>query len=313
MELTPCNLCGSDRYHVLYADMPDLLLQRPSVHSTLVRCDTCGLVYQNPRPTLSEMAQHYPPEYEPYSASPPTAQIRRLQDLASRYGVEKRCHFITARKPRGRLLDLGCSTGVFLLGMRSHPGWELYGVDINAQVAAAARRNGLDVFAGTVEEARYPDEYFDAITLWDVLEHLHDPSGTLRELHRILKPDGLLLIRVPNLSSRSARIFGPYWAGLDQPRHLFVFSPTTLRALLDKAGFLWREGTTGSGAYPTFLLSVDFWARARWPGRQGTTATMRFLRGALMRAVTVPIFYLDSLYQRGPLLVVLASKREPRT
>ena len=305
MEQVICNLCKSDSPHLLF-QLPDLLLGREEGLSTLVRCRVCGLIYQNPRPTPSEMPAHYPPEYESYVNPGEGREVAPLLQQAYRYGMDKRCRYVTRVKSGGRILDVGCATGLFLLNMRRQPGWEVHGVEISPHAAAIARQQGLDVFTGDLEEAQFAGASFDVITMWDVFEHLHDPAASLAEIRRVLKPDGLLVLRVPNEGSWDARIFGRYWAGYDAPRHLYIFDRRTLTEMLARNGFTTVSASCGIGSYPTFVLSVRFWLRARGtpPDRQGRVA--RLLYHPLMRLLTAPLFYLYGLGLRGPLLVVTA-------
>lgn len=309
METTTCNLCGSDAIEDVKR-IPDYLLERPQVIAELVRCRACGLVYQNPRPSLTEMAEHYPPEYEPYSARSASVEPNPLLRRAYAYGMRKRTRFVTRYKSGGRLLDIGCASGTFLLGMQAHQGWQVQGVEPSAQVAEYARSmHNLDVFTGTLETANFPAHAYDCVTMWDVLEHVHDPLGTLREVHRVLKENGILVIRVPNLASWDAAIFGDAWAGLDAPRHLFVFRPETLEALLAQANFEIIDLSCGIGSYVTFVLSVRFWMTARrWPENTKQRVT-RVLYHPLARLVSAPIFWAPSALKRGPLMVVSARKR----
>ena len=288
--------------------MPDLLLERRDVTARLVRCRRCGLVYQNPRPTLGEMEQHYPPEYEPYTDHGSRRQPNPLLRRAYAHGVNKRCRFITKYKKNGKLLDIGCAAGTFLLGMREQEGWQVEGVEPSPAVAAAARRHKLKVHTGTLEEARYPDGAFDAVTMWDVLEHVHDPAATVAEIRRILKPGGILVVRVPNLASWDARLFGKTWAGLDAPRHLYVFSPQTLGRLLSDQGLPVIEQSSGIGSYVTFVLSVRFWLTARNTDAKVKQRISSVLYHPFARIASAPFFYIPSMLQRGPLIVVVAQK-----
>lgn len=306
METVVCNLCGSAANRP-YAVVPDLLLDRPGVTATLVQCTECGLVYQNPRPTPAEIGAHYPPEYEPYAD---ITQGRRnfMLQRAMEYGIRKRCRFITRHRAPGQLLDIGCAAGTFMLGMKGN-GWETTGVELSEDIAALARnRHGLNVIAGTLEEAAFPDASFDAVSMWDVLEHLHDPSATLAEIYRILRPGGLLLIRVPNLDSWDAALFGEEWAGLDAPRHLYVFTPQTLRQMLTQRDFDIIDESSNIGSYPTFALSVRFRMTAAGRSAKTQATTSRLLYNPLTRLASGPLFYVSSVTRKGPLLVTTAQK-----
>lgn len=308
MESVICNFCGSAQT-APFGVVPDLLLERLNVKATLVRCRQCGLVYQNPRPTLAEMGEHYPPEYEPYVDHAAQPKRNWLLQKAIQHGTNKRCRFVTRHKPSGRLLDIGCAMGGFLLGMRDLGGWTVAGVEVNHAVAAAARqRHGLEVFAGTLDEAAYPAASFDAVTLWDVLEHLHDPGQTLTEIHHVLQDEGIVVIRVPNLASWDATLFGTAWAGLDAPRHLYIFTPESLTALLEKAGFQVLEHSCAIGSYMTFVLSIRFWLTARGVSVKTKDRISKLLYHPLARLISAPLFYLVSLTRRGPLLVTVARK-----
>jgi SAM-dependent methyltransferase len=308
METTACNFCGSEDAAVIF-NLPDLLLDLPEVRTTLVRCRNCGLVYQNPRPAIEEMSRHYPPEYVSYAPNPVVRRTPWLLRRAYDYGVRKRVRTVTRVADRGALLDVGCATGTFLLGMRRYTGLALTGVEISLHAAAVALAEGLDVRVGTLEEARFPDAAFDIVTLWDVFEHLHDPTGSLVEIARILKPGGGVVIRVPNLDSWDARLFGRYWAGLDAPRHTYVFDLQNLRNMLGAAGFTDLEMRCNIGSYPTFALSVRFWLTGRGVAPEWRRRIMRLLENPFARLASAPLFYFLSLGLRGPLVTVTARVR----
>lgn len=306
METTACAICGSDASRPIY-ELSDYYLDRPHVMARLVQCTQCGLIYQNPRPTLGEMGEHYPADYGPYrgSGERPNAVLQMAYD----YGMWKRRRYVTRYKPGGTLLDIGCSTGEVMRSFRSTGTWAVHGVEINPDVAEMARsQHGLNVFGGALEEAAYPDRHFDAITMWDVFEHLHDPNATLQEVHRVLKDDGLLVIRVPNAASWDAQVFGRYWAGLDAPRHTYVFTPETLTRILAQNGFTVQRHNSGIGSYMVFVLSVQFWLTARRVSPAARARWLRLLRHPAVRLSTAPFFFVPSQLTKGSLLVTQAHK-----
>jgi SAM-dependent methyltransferase len=137
----------------------------------------------------------------------------------------------------GRVLDIGCGSGGYLAFL-AEMGWHCAGVETGAKSRAYAQTVlGLDVREGPLEACGFPDAAFDVVTLWHVIEHLPDPRATLREIGRILKPEGLLLLRTPNVESWEAALFRGNWYGLDAPRHLYLFSPATMERLLRQCGF----------------------------------------------------------------------------
>lgn len=305
METTVCDLCGSPQCEE-YAQPADYLLGRLEVRARLVRCRQCGLVYQSPRPTLDEIGEHYPASYVSYGdyrATTPSGLLRMAYD----YGMRKRTRYVTRRVAGGRLLDVGCAAGLFLVAMRELGGWQVEGVELDAATAAYARESyALPIHTGTLEQAALPAACFDVVTLWDVLEHLHQPTQSLLEVRRILRPGGWLVLRVPNLASWDARLFGESWSGLDAPRHLSVYSPATLRATLEKAGFCVEGWDTAIGSWPVFALSVRFQLERQGASEATRQRMTRLLHHPATRLATAPLFAVPSLAHKGPVLVMTA-------
>ncbi len=307
MEKVRCNLCDSDKFTEVYT-LQDYLLERPNILTTLVQCDNCGLIYQNPRPSAVEMDQHYPDEYEPYENLGESKKTWLLRK-AIEYGLAKRAKFVTKHRKTGRLLDVGCATGEFLSAMRLQEDWELYGVEPNARVASIASHNtGANVFIGTLEQAQFAKDYFDVVTMWDVLEHVYNPQKTLDEIFRILKPDGLLIIRVPNGSSFQAKIFGKFWAGLDAPRHLYVFSLKTLSTMLSRSGFEIVDSSFNSASYLILVLSFRFWMVDRGIKKTIQERVLKILNHPISRLISAPWFYIAGFFVRGPSMIVTARR-----
>lgn len=311
METVACSICHGTITDVVFKNLPDLLIKRRDVSTRLVRCDQCGLIFQNPRPTPDEMGMHYPPEYDSYEPVIQNKATSGLLRLAYNFGMWKRSHYITRFKKGGKLLDIGCASGTFLNAMRNFGHWDLSGVELSDYAARIAREQfHLNVFTGSLENSNYPDQSFDVVTLWDVLEHLHDPVKSLQEINRILKYDGLLVLRSPNGDSWDAKLFGQYWAGLDSPRHLYVFTPSTLSKALDASGFHINHQDTLSGGYPTFLLSLRFWLTDH-PGSDKTkNILLAILHHPIARILTVPIFYSIGYLGKGPALAISAVKHK---
>jgi SAM-dependent methyltransferase len=207
----------------------------------VVRCLGCGLSYLFPQPSAEVLGKHYPPGYfETYATvverlvsegrAHQDGYFRRLRRLEAMRGLEAR---------RGRtVLDIGCGCGLFLFNMVAS-GWRASGLEPSEQaVAFATQRLGLGrIWRGDTTSAVFSRECFDLITMWHVLEHVADPLDTLGRLRPWLRADGLLAVCVPNIQSLQARVFGRFWFHLDAPRHLVHYSPTTLEALLRRAGF----------------------------------------------------------------------------
>jgi SAM-dependent methyltransferase len=303
VETIPCPLCGG-RDTVVVARHRDRLLGIEGEFTT-ARCTGCGLHYLNPQPAPEELARYYPEAYEPYLAGT-QGSASRLKRLSLEYGLAKRCRSVTRHKEGGCLLEIGCANGLFLDAMRRRGKWELQGVDVSPHAVTAARAQlGLKVFQGTLHEAQFTTGAFDAVVMWDVLEHVHDPAATLIEINRILAPDGVLVFRLPLLDAWEHRWFGRYWSGWDAPRHLTLFSKHTLGLMLARSGFRLEKMTCVSGSYLTFVLSLRFWARDHLSAR-----AQRWLRAILeslpARLATAPFFYLVDRLQKGTAVTVVA-------
>jgi len=230
MELVACPLCGSTTAdHILTG--PDRV-HAVAGQFTVVRCRTCRFVYQNPRPSAASFAAIYPTEYGPYQSTPSTTH-RLHPDLAMA------CSFVDRMQPQGgQLLDVGCGPGHFLKALQqTQPQWQLAGVEPDTRAAAQAQTNGLMVQNCTIETATLDNASWDAITLWNVIEHLADPVGMLQRIRTLLRPQGLLYMAVPMLDSWDARIFGKYWTGWELPRHFSAFDRASLARLLHSSGF----------------------------------------------------------------------------
>jgi 2-polyprenyl-3-methyl-5-hydroxy-6-metoxy-1,4-benzoquinol methylase len=150
---------------------------------------------------------------------------RRLDHMDSR----------VAGNGRGRLLDVGCHIGIFLeeAGAR---GWDAWGVEPSQWAVAQAKARNLQVVQGTLAEVAFPPDHFDVVTLWDVIEHLPDPMRELRRIARMVRPGGWVCIHTMDVESLFARVMGKRWPWLME-MHLYYFSRSTLRAMLQRAGF----------------------------------------------------------------------------
>ncbi len=189
------------------------------------------------------MARYYAPEY--YGSRHPFLAARMM-------GL--RARKLPPCRPGARLLDIGCGRGDFLLACRQR-GWTVTGVEQSQSPAmAAAVASGIDVY-GPEELDRLPTGGFDVVTLWHVLEHLADPRATLATVRRLLRPNGAVLIEVPNFGSWQARLGGPVWFHLDVPRHLYQFDQASLHDLLRRCGFACDRWETFSLEYDAFGLA----------------------------------------------------------
>jgi SAM-dependent methyltransferase len=229
MNLTPaterCPVCGQTGAQS-WRQAPDRLHGRQEKY-TIERCTACSLVWLSHPPKPSEMHLHYTEDYHRLISSAGEDSSDRWRD---------RLETVRQHKESGAILDLGCSSGGFL-GFFRGESWKLYGIEMSADCAKRAEaRTGADVFVGDILDAPFASESFDVITCFDVLEHLYEPLQVMTKVREWLKPGGIFYVQVPNIDSAEARVFGTYWQGLELPRHLFHYSPTSLRSLAKISG-----------------------------------------------------------------------------
>ncbi|MCP4366421.1 MAG: class I SAM-dependent methyltransferase [Planctomycetes bacterium] len=234
---TQCNLCNANDFTVL----ANVDISPIKERSTLVRCNSCGLAYVNPRHPVQKEKQFYQSEYHEAHSD----KIWR----DARIGVfQTNLAKIESQRKRGRLLDVGCGRGYFL-ELAGQRGWETHGVELSTSASRYARQSlRLQVYEGELKGARFPDESFDVVTAWNVIDQLYDPRGELEEIHRILKKDGLLALRVSNLTfhlmlHRCFRALNIIALGAVGPKaptafHIYMFSPGSIKMMLEKARYV---------------------------------------------------------------------------
>ena len=230
-----CPVCGGTTLSPVW-NCQDRLTQRGTF--TVCGCETCGFRFTNPYPSQEDIHVFYESDdYVPVSNTSKGLinkgyHVARRVMLRAKRAMVKR---LTGRSS-GRLLDIGCGTGEFA-GIMLEAGWQVQGVEpYPAARESAIARFGVPV-ADVPEQASLPDKAYDVITLWHVLEHAHDVNRSFRELERLLAPGGTVLIGVPNCTCYDAGFYREQWAAYDTPRHLFHFSPDTMRRLAAKHGF----------------------------------------------------------------------------
>lgn len=251
-KITKCSLCENENLNFLF-ETQDYNRNFEGAFSQF-KCDKCGLIFLNPQPTQKELEKYYSRgkddiyySYAPIRKDGFWIKYARFfyktsieMPLLNRIALYPFSSLVRGAKivPKGKHLDVGCGGGQFLYELkRLNPTGKYYGVEPGNFDEKDIKDHGIEFYKGTLEQAHYPDNFFDSITMNCVLEHTNTPSETIQELRRILKPGGSLIIAVPNSQSLAHKIFGKYWYNLDSPRHLFIFSKDTLKRYADRFGF----------------------------------------------------------------------------
>lgn len=202
----------------------------------LRRCTECGQLVSSC--TESQYTDSLA-RFDNAAGTSPDARSVARHDVISAQRLRKMLAIAGKAATAVRLLDVGCSTGAFLMTARKL-GFAAEGVEPSVDAATTARNAGLPVFTGFLEEAKFADAIFDAITLIEVIEHLRDPRVLLAECLRIMKPGGILLVTTPNAASWTASAMGAGWDGFSlyaMGGHISFFSPETIRTMARRSGF----------------------------------------------------------------------------
>ena len=201
------------------------------------RCDECGILILNPRPAEDEFERVYPPNYHAFQFDKNRfGVVHRVR----RWLEAKRLLSIFRDLPAdARILDVGCGDGFHLDLLKTYgpSTWELQGLDTSDRAVTHARKRGLNVIQGTVEESQFPENHFDAVLMIMTVEHLARPDETLLQIVEIMKPGGQLVIVTDNAASIDIRLFGKrVWGGYHFPRHTYLFNHSSLERLAEYCG-----------------------------------------------------------------------------
>jgi SAM-dependent methyltransferase len=299
-----------------------LLFETTTRAFNLSACGQCHCFFIDPPPGSQELAVFYPTQYW-WTVSP--GLLKSMERIYRRVALRDHVAFIAkaaaslGRRP-ARLLDIGCGSGT-LLALLKRRGFEVSGFDSSSVAARIANENDIDVIVGErLQDAGFLDGGFDLVTLFHVLEHVSDPRSVLAEVHRILQPNGRMILQVPNIDSWQSRLFGERWYGLDVPRHLINYSERSIRHLLFDSGFRvcrvrhFNLRDNAPALASSLFPSLDpVSRRARQRQRQATEpAAVAWVKHAAflaMVALATPFAIVESLARAGGTLMLEAEKR----
>lgn len=256
----------------------------------LFLCKDCKLIFVDPLP---DPASIYNEDYFSGATNgfgyvnydedkePMVPVFNKYLDLFNKYG-----------KGNGRLFDIGAATG-FFIKLAKNRGYEVKGVEMSGHAASEARRAGLEVLTGDLLHNHQPSDYFDVVTMLDVLEHFTDPFAELVEVKRILKPKGLMVVNTPNGQSVLAKILKTKWHLIFPPEHLFYFSPKNLEMFLVKNGFkVLYSGTIGKH----FTLQYIFKMLYKWQKMEFWNVLSKFFSKGPLSKIYIPINLHDNFF-----------------
>lgn len=289
----------------------DLLHNLPGEYN-VVKCRTCGLMRTNPRPTPETISIYYPDNYGPYLGS-----IVNLDKQEQHFGLKQFLKPLINRifnfnstvlppQESGRMLEIGCASGSFLHQMTGK-GWQVQGIEFSEKAAQAAQKLGYSVHISALETAPKPENPFDLIVGWMVLEHLHDPVGGLQKLREWAKPNAWLVLSIPNAGSLEFRLFKDKWYALQLPTHLHHFTPQSVEKVLLTSG--WKlEKIYHQRTLSNFIGSLGYVLRDRGYTKIGNKLIIYPDQGGILTYVLYPLSWLLSLFGQTGRMTIWARK-----
>ena len=230
-EVRECGVCGSPRWGAA----GEVCGKR------YARCDGCGVVRLYDRVAVDQLHRLYAGYYP--GADPSPDELRRQLDNPT-FAHRRRRLEAAVPAARRRIFEVGCGDGNFLAYLRGH-GWQVHGSEYDPEtVALVRRRHGIELFAGDVADAVPAGAPFQVAAAYHVLEHVYQPAEWLAAVRRMLEPGGVLHLQVPNHGSLTRRLAGAAWVSVMFPQHVYFYTPSTLAALLRRAGFAPQAVTT---------------------------------------------------------------------
>ncbi len=281
-EEVPCNICGiNDEAFLFYAP------------ERIVRCNQCGLIYNNPRLDTNSLKKIYSKDYFVLDSNDYGINYKAYANYIGEENVivssmqrrMKKVEKYVYRK--GRVLDIGCAVGFSLVAAQKL-GWEAYGIEFSDFCVNFAKSRSINVYHGTLNSFNDKEESFDAVTMWDYLEHSPDPLNDLKICRKFLKKGGVIVLSVPNIDSWSFPLLKKNWIGFKNIEHFYYFSRNTMSRLAQLAG-LTMEDSFYHGKYVSlsfFLSRVQYYIKYK--------PLLRFVENSANRAFAKNIsFYFN--------------------
>jgi 2-polyprenyl-3-methyl-5-hydroxy-6-metoxy-1,4-benzoquinol methylase len=292
MSEIACDLCGADDYTVLYKAGVAQAAQ-------IVECKSCGLMYANPRAAEPDhvLVEDYDADYVEGHTNQERYAKEALQ-VRDYTGTRK---FLAERFPkRGKLLEVGSGFG-YLLDFFRQDGWAVLGVEPNEGLNRHARKHlGIDVLSVILPDAKFDDNSFDAVLMMHVIEHVPSPEDTLREIFRVLKPGGMLVMETPRYDTLMYKLLGRRERSLSCTGHIYFFTSKTLRAISEKAGFTVTRADKVGRSLTVGRLAYNLGVISRSPGLRGAMVKTARKLGFENTSMTFNVRDMERIYLTKP-------------
>jgi 2-polyprenyl-3-methyl-5-hydroxy-6-metoxy-1,4-benzoquinol methylase len=231
--INSCPVCENDNFKTFLKGKDHFL---SGEEFTIVECSDCGFRFTNPRPDAQDIARYYDsPDYIAHDAGKHDL-IQSIYKIVRKITIRNKCSIVKIYSNGKAIMDIGCGTGEFLNSCQKN-NYQTTGIEPNEKAGKFAAENfGLTIF----DESKLDDfspATFDVVTMWHVLEHVHKLKERMEQINRLLKPDGTLIIAVPNSDSFDAGKYKDFWAAYDLPRHLYHFTQESIKKLAKRNNF----------------------------------------------------------------------------
>jgi len=228
-KLTACPVCKNNGFSD-FLTCKDYTASKESFN--LVTCNACKFVFTNPRPKQDEIGRYYQVENYISHTGTQTGLVNKLYHFARKFTLKQKLKLVNSLSKKGSLLDIGCGTGNFLQVVKNDD-WKVTGVEPDL----AARKLAIETCGENIHEEAFLNQEninkYDIITMWHVLEHVHELDKRLIQLKKLLQPGGRLIVAVPNCASKDATHYKAFWGAYDVPRHLYHFTPKDIKKLFE--------------------------------------------------------------------------------
>ena len=283
-----CPICDIEYYKVLYKSNLDynenekdkvkqfVYASGSKKLGRIVKCEKCGLIYVNPQEENIEKL-YEKTEDENYEKSKESRAITFKRDI----------EYIEKFEKRGKILDMGCSSGIFLEVAKNN-GWDIYGTELSEWGYKKAKKITPNIFNKKLGDCNIKNDFFDVVTMWDLIEHLTNPNEELERVYKILKKNGLLVLSTPNIGSCFSKIMGIKWLNIIR-MHIFYFDKKTIKKILEKNGFK----VIKIKSYPrTIILKYAIeWLK---PYKK-IYKTMEFIKNSKIGELKITVNFMDSM------------------
>ena len=241
-KITNCPVCSGNKFKP-FLSCVDHTVSRETFQ--VVQCETCGFRFTNPRPDENEIGKYY--ESEEYISHSGTSRgvVNKIYGMVRNYTIGQKVKLINKQilnpKPQTpNVLDIGCGTGEFLNACKQN-GWNVTGIE-PSEVARKHAKENFGIEPLTPEKLfEISEKKFNVITMWHVLEHVHQLHKTIEQINKLLINDGALIVAVPNCNSFDAKKYGEHWAAYDVPRHIYHFTKRDIEKLFSGFGYKLQE------------------------------------------------------------------------